>query len=563
MIRTKLARLAALAAATAIPLALPPVPALAQAPASDAASFKASADAMLEAAYPANDPGAAVIVTRGGQVLYTAGRGLADLETGRRITPDTPFKLGSIAKQFTAAAVLQLVAEGAISLDDPLSRFFPDFPQPGARATVRQLLNHSSGIQDYTKIPGWLQRTGTRPHTTAELVAEASKLPAKAEPGQSWEYNNTAYTMLGAIIEKVTGKAWHEVLTARVSQPLGLNTMAYGPAAQAAPSLARGYTEEGGRQRPAEGAHFSVAHAAGGAVASAVDLARWAHALHHGRVVSPALYKEMISPARLADGSTRPYGFGLRLREIRGRRALVHGGAGAGRDTDSVYIPSADLFVAVLANSDEPATDPSLLTRRLAALALGAPIPTFARESVDMAAIEPLFGSYSAERGPPRRFFARDGKLYMGRGDDEREVFAAGGDRFFFGPDDLDWFAITRRPDAAHVMEMHGPELAAPIRAVRTGAAPPPLTVAPALLETYVGTYKTETVTLTVAMDENGRLTIAPDGQRPMGLRPVSDTEFRVEGGMMRLVFHPENGQVNRFTLYRGARELHGQRVRR
>lgn len=112
-------------------------------------------------------------------------------------------------------------------------------------------------------------------------------------------------------------------------------------------------------------------------------------------------------------------------------------------------------------------------------------------------------------------------------------------------------------------MEMDGPELAAPVRAVRTGAVPPPFTVSPPVLQSYAGDYQTETIAVTIALGENGRLSMTPAGQAALPMRPVSETEFRIDGTPMRVVFHPENGQVQRFTLYRGARELHGQRISR
>jgi hypothetical protein len=273
------------------------------------------------------------------------------------------------------------------------------------------------------------------------------------------------------------------------------------------------------------------------------------------------LYKEMIAPARLADGSTRPYGFGLRLQELRGRPIFVHGGAGGGLDTDSLYMPSEDIFVAVFANSDDPATDPATLTRRLAALALGEPIPSFTRAEIDLARIEPFFGSYTPERGPPFRFYARDGRLYMGRGDDEKEVFPAGADRFFFGPETLMWFEIRRRADGAHVLELNPPDVRTPERAARTGAVPSPLAVAADVLRSYVGTYATEVWVVTVSLGANGRLTISLPDQPPLAMRPVSDTDFRVDDGGFRVVFHAEKGEVKRLTLHRGARELHGQRT--
>ena len=553
---TKLLAGVALAAAS-----LASAPAVAAATLAQPADFAAQAQAMLEAAYPADGPGAAAILTRRGEVIYSAGRGLADVESGRPIAPETPFLLGSIVKQFTAALVLQLVAEGRMSLDDPISRFFPDWPQPAAGATVRQLLNHVSGIQDYSKVPGWIARNRHRPWTTAELLGVARALPARTQPGQAWEYNNGGYVMLGAIVERVTGQPWHEALAQRITGPLGLDTIVYAVPGRLGRETARGHTDRDGRPQPVERSHMSIAHAAGGLAGSVADLARWARALHHGQIVPPALYQEMVRPARLADGSSEPYGFGLRLRQIRGRAAFVHGGAGAGLDTDSVYIPSEDLFVAVFANSDEPATDPSLLTRRLAALALGEPFPAFERIEADMAAIEPLFGLYGAGEGPPLRFFSRDGRLFAGQGEAEREAFAAGEDRFFFGPDDLSWLRFVRRADGAHVVEVHRPDDAQPQRAVRTGPVPPPFAVAEAVLRTYAGTYSTEAATVTVALGGDGRLVIAPAGEEPMPMRPVSQTEFRIDGTPMRVVFHPEGGRVNRLTIHRGARVLNGTRT--
>jgi hypothetical protein len=180
---------------------------------------------------------------------------------------------------------------------------------------------------------------------------------------------------------------------------------------------------------------------------------------------------------------------------------------------------------------------------------------------VDRAAIEPLFGTYAGHGGAPIRFFARDGTLYFGRGDEEKAVLPAAGDRFYFGPKDLTWFRILRQPDGAHVMEIHPAEAAAPARSLRTGPVPAAFEVARSVLQSYVGTYKTETIAVTVELAANGRLTITPAGQPALPMRPVSNTEFRIDGTPMRIVFHPEHGKVNRFTLYRGARELHGTRT--
>ena len=559
---TKTFAIIAYAATCAIPIMIPSEPAAAQAASLAQADFAAKAEALVTASFPADGPGAAVIVTRGGRTLYASGRGLADLDARRPITPDTAFKIGSIVKQFTAATVLQLVGEGKLSLDDPISRFLPDFPQPGAGATVRQLLNHSSGLQDFSKIPGLMGSEPTmRPNSTADLLAATTSRAATAKPGERWEYNNGGYVVLGAIVEKVTGKAWHEAITERIARPLGLKSLAYAATGENDRARARGYSLREGQQQPARGVHMSVAHAAGGLVGSARDLAKWAQALHGGRVVKPELYREMIQPARLADGSTQPYGFGLRLQQLRGRPALVHGGAGRGIDTDSVYLPEEDIYVAVLSNTEDTATDPSTLTRRLAAMALGEPFPSFTRAHVPAAQLGPLFGSYKPSSGAPFEFFSRNGKLYVARGDSRMEAHPAGGNRFFFGPNVLTWISFVRQPGGANHLEVHEASAAQPERAVRTGPPTPPLTIAPAVLQSYVGTYATEGPVMTVALAENGSLTIAPAGQTPLPMRPISQIEFRVDAASTRVVFHPEDGQVNRLTLYRGARELHGKRT--
>lgn len=533
------------------------------------ADFRARADAILQAAYPAAGPGATVIVTRRGRVIYSASRGLADLAAHRPLTQNTVFRLGSITKQFTAAIVLQLVAEGRISLDDRVSRFFPDYPQPGAMATVRQLLNHTSGIQSYTGIPGFMAGDGpARAHNTAEMVALFRDRPSPTPPGQAWAYNNSGYVLLGAIIEQVTGKPWHQAVQERIARPLGLRSIGYGVEREALPAMAHGYSGGDAQARPSRPIHMSVPHAAGALVGTTADMARWAQALHHGRVVSPALYAQMITPAPLPEGRTHPYGMGLQLEQLRGRRAIDHSGGIFGFSTYATYLPAEDVYVAVLANSDRPASAPGLVAARLAALAVGDPFLTLSRADVPAETLAPLYGVYRVGDGNvSRRFFSRDGKLWTLRdGGQDLEVFAAGGDRFFYGPNSLTWFRMTRSPDGAHVMEMHQDGSDTAERAVRTGDIPPeaaPAQVSREILSSYVGHYQTPGPGADIALGENGMLTVQLSGQEAIPMRPVSATEYIVQGVNARLVFHPENGQVNRFVIHQGGRELEGRRVPR
>lgn len=528
------------------------------------ADFKARADALLEKSYPADGPGAAVIVTDDGKTVYAAGRGLANVEAKTPITPDTIFRLGSITKQFSAAIMLQLVAEGKVSLDDRLSKFLPDYPKPGADATVAQLLNHTVGVQSYTGIPGWMVEEKTnRAYSTEQMIAEFKDLPSPSRPGEKFAYNNSGYVLVGAVIEKVTGMPWHQAVEARIAQPLGLTTIRYGEFEAEMAKMAKGYTEREGKIADAQKIHMSVPHAAGALIGSVEDLARWNTALHAGKVVPKAQYERMIAPTVLPDGETEPYGFGLRSQEVRGRASVGHGGGIFGFSTDSVYLPKEDLFVAVFTNSDDPATEPGLVMMKLAALAVGDPFPAFQKVAVDVESLEPYFGVYEVEGGQ-RRFFARDGKLYTQRtGGSEQEAHSAGGNRFFY-EDSLSWFEIGRDAAGTPVMAMHQQGAIKADESKRSGPIPPEpkaVEVPRATLESYAGSYNAGGAMLVVAVPAEGPMTAKLGGQPAIPLAALSQTEFRTIGVDARLEFIIEGGKVAAAVLKQGGREMKALRA--
>lgn len=526
--------------------------------------FKAKADAYLKSTYSADAPGVAVIVLDDGEVAYTSGEGLADIETKRAITPQTVFRLGSITKQFTAAIILQLADEGKLSLTDPVSKFLPDFPGPGADATIAQLLNHTSGIKSYTSIPGWMASEGktARPFSTQELIAEFKDHPADFAPGTEHRYNNSGYVLLGAVIESVTGKPWHVAVDQRIAKPLGLTTIRYGEHEAHEPAMAVGYTERDGKVVPAQKVHMSVPHAAGALIGSVEDLAKWSEALHKGKVVSAERYRQMIAPTTLPDGKVENYGFGLAQDTLRGRDLIRHGGGIFGFSTAAAYVPKDDLFVAVFANSDEAAVGPGLALAKIAAMALGDPYPEFEKADVPLSEIEPLLGLYEFEGGD-RRFFTADGKLFTRlSGGRDMQVFPAGDDRFFYGPGTLSWFEVKRDPAGKHVMSMHAGGSDEVLTSVRTGPVPPEapvVSVERSVLERYVGSYKAAQGMANVALTEDG-LTIQLGRGSPIRLLATGPTEFRVDGGDARVVFHSDAGELSHMVFHQGEREIRAER---
>ena len=532
------------------------------------ADFKARADAYVESAWPADGPGASVIVVEKGKTVYARGRGLADVEAKTPITPDTVFRLGSITKQFSAAVILQLAEEGKLSLDDPLSKFIPDYPGDGARATVRQLLNHTVGVQSYTGIPGFMasdEKVG-RAYTTAEMIALFKDMPMVSPPGAKHQYNNSGYVLVGAVIEAVTGKPWHQAVEERIARPLKLATIRYGENEASTPKMARGYSLADDKVKPARILHMSVPHAAGALIGNVRDLARWGHALHHGKVVAPARYAQMIAPTVLPGGETVPYGFGLGREKVREIEGIAHSGGIFGFATDSIYLPDKDIFIAVLTNSDQPATRPGFAMHRLAALAVGDPYPEFETVSVDPASVEPILGLYKVEGDEAHRLFhVRGGKFYTRRkGGSDQEVFPAGGDRFHYGRNSLTWFELKRAPDGAHVMEMHQNGAHAAEKAVRSGPVPPRPALASvplATLRNYVGTYQAQGGGRGVVALGGDRLSFKLGNQPVTTLLPLSATEFEIEGVDAKLVFEAAEGPAAKVIVHQGGREMFATRV--
>jgi CubicO group peptidase (beta-lactamase class C family) len=432
--------------------------------------FKAKADALLAQSYAADGPGATVIVIDHGRIAYSHGRGLADVAAGKPITADTVFRLASITKQFTAAVILQLAEEGKLSLTDPVSRFFPDYPKPGADATVAQLLNHTSGIYNSISLDALQGEKPAEATTTEALIAEFRDKPAQFPAGTKAAYGGSGYVLLGAIIEKLTGRPWYEAIEKRLSKPLGLSTIGYSQAPDAIPSMAVPYTLNGDKVVPARPYHLSWGHAGGGLVGSISDFAKWSMALHGGKVLKSESYRQMIAPVRLLSGEQASYGLGLDNRDVRGRRTIFHGGSGPGISNGGIYVPEEDLFVAILSNI-EPRPSTYTIALRLVALAMNDPYPAFTRADVPMADLEPLFGVYKSSAGE-RRLFARGAKLFMrGSVGGDVEVQPAGRDVFFY-PGSLTWFSIARDSAGKHVMTIHANGGQQGDSAVRTGALP-------------------------------------------------------------------------------------------
>ncbi|HXF04296.1 MAG TPA: serine hydrolase domain-containing protein [Blastocatellia bacterium] len=294
-------------------------------------------------------PGLAMAVVKDGQVIAAKGYGRASLELDVPVTPETVFEIGSITKQFTAAAIMLLVEEGKVRLDDKISTYLPGLPETWSSVTVRHLLTHTSGIKSYTSVMDFLTLC-RNDHTSDEIIRMVSGFPLEFQPGEKWAYSNTGYYLLGLIIEKASGRSYWDFLDERIFKPLGMTATRSSEPKAIIPHRARGYSWMGDRYVNIDPLTTTAAGAAGAIVSTVLDMARWDAALYTERVLKRSSLDQMWTPATLTSGQTTDYGFGWRVGEIRGHRFVQHGGGTPGFRSHFLRLPDDRLTIIILTN---------------------------------------------------------------------------------------------------------------------------------------------------------------------------------------------------------------------
>lgn len=285
-----------------------------------------------------------LLVVRDGAVLHHRGYGLADVESGRANSTGTRFRIGSMSKSFTEAAILLLAERGLLGLDDPVSHHVEDFRHPAI--TVRQLLTHTSGLPRFVFQPDYGERE-QRPHSTRELVDWIADRPLSSEPGSAFGYSNANYALLAHLIEQISGLAYGDFLAAEVLAPLGLHHTGHlGSADRVDPRLARGHTPVGIDQlEPARHHDYSIDTGSGSLVSTTGDLVAWHQARAAGRLLDEATRRS------LAGAAGTPLGYAWNVSDRLGRQAVqLTGWDGVGFGVQFVHYPASSLSIAVLSN---------------------------------------------------------------------------------------------------------------------------------------------------------------------------------------------------------------------
>ena len=307
-------------------------------------------------------PGVSVAVIKNGEIVLAKGYGFANIEHQVPVKPETIFQSGSMGKQFTATAVMMLVEEGKLSLDDKLIKFFPDGPETWRNITVRHLLTHTSGMGDYPD-----DFDLRRDYTEDELLQRIKTIPLAFQPGEKWSYSNLAYVTLGVLIHKVSGKFYGDFLQERVFKPLGMSTARVISEEDIVPNRAAGYRLVNGELKNQNWVSPTLNTTADGALYLTVyDMAKWDAALYTEKLLKRSSLEQMWTPVRLNDGKTHPYGFGWALGAVRGHRIIEHGGSWQGFKSHIARYLDEKLTIVVFAN--QARANPAKLAHGVAAI---------------------------------------------------------------------------------------------------------------------------------------------------------------------------------------------------
>lgn len=432
--------------AVAVAVVLLSNPALAQAEQAatkDAAAqpLAAKLDALFKSQYQADEPGATVIVVKDGKTLLRRAYGAADIDAKVPLTPGTVLRLGSITKQFTAVAILMLADAGKLAINDPITRFFPDYPTQGKVITVEQLLTHTSGIASYTGKPDYGVNMA-KDFTVAQMIDGFKNDPLEFEPGTKFAYNNSGYFLLGAIIEKVSGMTYASFLEQRIFTPLGMKDTAFEGFERSQAPRAAGYSAREKGFGPTEALSMTQPYAAGSLVSTVDDLARWDAAIASGKLLKPASWKRAFTPYTLSPGKSTGYGYGWGVGTLQGAPVVDHGGGINGFRTFALRLPEQKVFVAVLSNADSGNANPEVLAKKAAALAIGKPFSEHKAIALDAKTLEAYAGVYQTDDEDKRSFTVRDGQLFMQRGSGRQVPLKAFSQSGFFIPNSLVQFAF-------------------------------------------------------------------------------------------------------------------------
>ncbi len=515
----------------------------------------AAAKAYLETEFKANHFSGSALVVREGKVILRAAYGPANAEHNIANTPETRFRIGSITKQFTATAIMQLRERGKLKLEDTLDKYFTPCPEPWKKVSVHHLLTHTSGIPSYTSDAELMKKMALNLPLDG-LIATFRDKALEFEPGSKFVYNNSGYALLGATIEKVSGLSYEEYLRLNIFEPAGMKNTGYDRFENVIPNRASGYVREGGTLKHAPYMSMSLPFSAGALYSTVDDLRLWDEALATDKLLPRAALEKMYTPV------LNKCGYGWFVEPKDGRRSIYHQGGINGFNSTIVRFPAEKTLVVALSNLGTPHM--ARIGSDLAAIAFGGkPGPKERTETkIDPKLYDSYAGQYQLAPGfrisITREGSPGDAKLMaQATGQGKAQLFAESETKFFYKVTDAQ---ITFEKDKL-TLHQNGRDMPAPRVSLEPGIFEPlrervAIAADPKVLAAYAGVYELMPgFSITVKL-EGGKLMAQATGQSAFEIFPESETEFFYKVVDASITFSKD-----KLVLHQGGRDLPGKRV--
>lgn len=497
-----------------------------------------------------NSPGFVALVAKNNQVIYRKAFGYANLELDVKLKPENIFRIGSITKQFTAAAILKLEEEGKLSLQDDIKKFIPDYPTHGHTITIEHLLTHTSGIKSYTSMKEWDAEMRKKDFTPVEMIDFFKKEPMDFAPGEEFLYNNSAYFLLGYIIEKASGKTYEEYLEDTFFEPLGMSSSSYGNTSRVIKNRAAGYMRKNGEFVNAEFLSMTQPYAAGSLLSTVDDLFKWYTAVTNDNVISKENRVKAHTSFKLNNGKPTGYGFGWFLGNIQGSPMIEHGGGINGYLTASLWLPEEKVFVAVFSNCN--AMPPQNTAFKLAAVAIGKPFD-WKEIDLDKDALADYVGVYESDEEETRTLaIENDSLFYVYPAGNRAKLLPFGKDRFFM-KNSFNEFIFERNAQGEVVALMANGTGYLPLKLNKTDKPvelKKEVELPDELLDKYLGKYELMPEFILTVTRQGKRVFVQAIGQSPIEIFASEPHRFFAKMISAEFIFHlDESGQVTGLTL--------------
>ncbi len=522
-------------------------------------------DEMMSKHFKDGEPGASIIVTRKGKPIFRKGYGMANIELGVKIEPHMVFRLGSITKQFTSVCILMLMEQGKLDLQDEITRFLPDYPTQAHTITVEHLLTHTSGIMSYTSMPEFMKYMRTD-MSLDELINMFKLQPMDFAPGTRFNYNNSGYVLLGAIVEKASGIPYADFLKQNIFEPLGMKNTYFDMPQPLIPGRVAGYRAGANGYENADYISMTLPHAAGSMASTVDDMALWDAALYTEKLVKQESLKKAWTSYTLKDGTKTGYGYGWAVSDFQGHNMIIHGGGINGFVTDGFRFQDEEVYVCILTNCQREI--PEDLGFKIGALAVGKPYEEPKAIAFDPALYDLYQGVYTNKMVGYDMSVMKEGDeliAMMPTGSKEALIplskteFATKGSvsRLVFDLDE------KGRAQKVTLCGFYGPGMSADLTDKPLPSQRKTVELAPAVYERYAGEYELAPgMLISMRVEENGLVTQVP-GQPTIPLFAETEVLFFAKDAPIEIEFKLDSGsKVTGAVLKQAGQEMPMKKVK-